>query len=120
LNVRKQARRRATRSSAQHFCASLSGITWAGFDNFFYFFTYEDSRDAFAIPHDLKIMDEVFDLPTGNYRAENAFWKSWSIKDEITRIAPELGVQADRLAKAYDALSETYQASKDGNDIPLA
>src|SRR6476619_932192 len=29
----------------------LSAITWAGFDNFYYFFTYEDSRDAFGIPH---------------------------------------------------------------------
>ncbi len=27
----------------------LSAITWAGFDNFYYFFTHEDSRDAFAI-----------------------------------------------------------------------
>ena len=41
----------------------LSAITWAGFDNFYYFFSYEDSRDAFAIPHDLKIMQEVFTLP---------------------------------------------------------
>ena len=38
----------------------LSAITWAGFDNFYYFFTYEDSRDAFGIPHDLKILKEVF------------------------------------------------------------
>ena len=28
----------------------LSGITWSGFDNFFYLFSYEDSRDAFSIP----------------------------------------------------------------------
>ena len=34
----------------------LSAITWCGFDNFYYFFTYEDSRDAFGIPHDLKIL----------------------------------------------------------------
>ena len=34
----------------------LSAITWCGFDNFYYFFTFEDSRDAFGIPHDLKIL----------------------------------------------------------------
>ena len=29
----------------------LSGITWSGFDNFYYLFTYEDSRDSFGIPY---------------------------------------------------------------------
>ncbi|WBU59435.1 hypothetical protein [Paracoccus albus] len=38
----------------------LSAINWAGFDNFFDFFTHEGSRDSFAIPHDLKILKEVF------------------------------------------------------------
>jgi len=28
----------------------LSGITWSGFNEFYYMFTYEDSRDLFAIP----------------------------------------------------------------------
>ncbi|KAI1323906.1 cytidine deoxycytidylate deaminase family protein [Xylariaceae sp. FL0255] len=41
----------------------LSGITWAGFDNFFYLFTYEDSRDLFAIPYDIEILQEVFRVP---------------------------------------------------------
>jgi len=44
----------------------LSAITWAGFDNFYYFYTYEDSRDAFGIPHDLRILKEVF----GGYSAK--------------------------------------------------
>ena len=38
----------------------LSAITWTGFDNFYYLFSHEDSRDSFAIPHDLKILKEVF------------------------------------------------------------
>lgn len=40
----------------------LSGITWGGWDNFFYLFTYEDTRDAFSIPHDIRILEEVFVL----------------------------------------------------------
>ncbi len=47
----------------------LSAITWAGFDNFYYFFTYEDSRDAFGIPHDLKILKEVFGVEDGELPA---------------------------------------------------
>lgn len=43
----------------------LSAITWAGFDNFFYLFSHENSRDSFAIPHDLRILAEVFSLEDG-------------------------------------------------------
>ena len=61
----------------------MSAITWAGFDNFYYFFSHEDSRDAFAIPHDLKILNEVFGLPPGGYRRQNAFWHSRAIADLV-------------------------------------
>ena len=37
----------------------LSAITWTGFDNFYYLFGYEETRDAFKIPHNLKILYEV-------------------------------------------------------------
>ena len=47
----------------------LSAITWAGFDNFYYLFGYEDTRDAFNIPHDLKILSEVFGIENGAYAA---------------------------------------------------
>lgn len=33
----------------------LSGITWAGFTEFYYLFTYEDSRDLFDIPCQYKL-----------------------------------------------------------------
>ena len=101
----------------------LSAITWTGFDNFWYFFSYEDSRDAFAIPHDLRILKEVFTLDDGRYNAENAFWTSHSLKPAITTLdeprRSALSAQADRIAAAYDAMSATYQASKQDNAIPL-
>ena len=62
----------------------LSAITWTGFDNFYYLFSHEDSRDSFAIPHDLKILKEVFTLDPGGYNAENAYWKSFSIRRRDT------------------------------------
>ncbi|RIK85708.1 MAG: tRNA-specific adenosine deaminase [Hyphomicrobiales bacterium] len=102
----------------------LSAITWAGFDNFHYLFSHEDSRDAFAIPHDLRILKEVFRLEPGGYAAENAYWKSHSLR----RLAERLPEDSERarlrarfaaLSQRYDALSRTYQAAKDGNDIPL-
>lgn len=101
----------------------LSAITWAGFDNFSYLFSHEDSRDAFNIPHDLKILKEVFGLEPGGYRAENAFWKSY----DLARLASEssgprgaaLRDQVERLRSAYAELSESYQASKGAHGIPL-
>jgi tRNA(Arg) A34 adenosine deaminase TadA len=101
----------------------MSAITWAGFDNFYSFFTHEDSRDAFAIPHDLKIMKEVFGLEPGGYRRNNAFWNSFLITEmaesEEEPLRSDLLAQIARIKARYDALSDNYQASKSGNDIPL-
>ena len=102
----------------------LSAITWAGFDNFFYLFGYADTRDAFNIPHDLRILSEVFGVENGGYRRENAFWRSQSIVDLITK-APEadrrrLMAQMETLLKVYAELSSVYQAQKGRTGIPLS
>ena len=101
----------------------LSAITWTGFDNFYYLFSHEDSRDSFAIPHDLKILKEVFTLGPGGYNAENAYWKSFSIR-KLARELPDaersrLEARIGRISSKYDELSAAYQDSKADNDIPL-
>jgi tRNA(Arg) A34 adenosine deaminase TadA len=101
----------------------LSAITWTGFDNFYYLFSHEDSRDSFAIPHDLRILKEVFRLDPGGYNAENAYWKSFALR-RLVRAAPEadrkrLEERIARLERRYDQLSAAYQSGKAGNDIPL-
>jgi len=95
----------------------LSAITWAGFDNFTYLFSHEDSRDAFAIPHDLKILKEVFGLEPGGYRASNAFWKSQRLGDLLEGPGQQARLEAVR--RAYDELSGLYQGGKGANDTPL-
>ncbi|MBB4569625.1 nucleoside deaminase [Rhizobium leucaenae] len=101
----------------------MSAITWAGFDNFYYFFSHEDSRDTFAIPHDLKILKEVFALEPGGYRRQNAFWNSFAVADlvetEAEPLKTALKEQTARIKAAYAALSDRYQATKSDNDIPL-
>jgi tRNA(Arg) A34 adenosine deaminase TadA len=102
----------------------MSAITWAGFDNFFYFFSHEDSRDTFAIPHDLKILKEVFGLEPGGYRRNNAFWNSAWIADLAATAEPieqkvEFSARIDAIKASYAELSEIYQASKSDNAIPL-
>ncbi len=101
----------------------LSAITWAGFDNFYYFFTYEDSRDAFGIPHDLKILEEVFGVDNGGYRRSNEFWTCYSagdlIESEAEPLRTQLREQDQRIRDVYAGLSATYQDSKGSNDIPF-
>ena len=101
----------------------LSAITWAGFDNFFYLFGYEDTRDAFNIPHDLKILQEVFRVEQGDYARENAFWTGRSIASLVAD-APEperqrLKRRIDVLSKTYVELSRVYQTKKGSSNIPL-
>ena len=99
----------------------LSAITWSGFDNFFYLFSHADSRDAFAIPHDLRILKEVFGRE--GYRRDNAFWSAHAIGEMAAALGPPhaaaAGTRIDALRARYAALSERYQRSKAGNAIPL-
>ena len=101
----------------------LSAITWSGFDNFFYFFSHQDSRDSFSIPHDLRILKEVFTLEPGGYRRTNAFWHSEHIPDLITTCdhaaRAEFQARANGIRADYARLSDTYQHGKSQTAIPL-
>ena len=101
----------------------MSAITWAGFDNFYYFYSHEDSRDSFAIPHDLAILKEVFGLDPGGYRRTNEYWTAYAIGDLIDNepepLRTRLREQRDVIRGRYDALSAQYQETKGDNVIPL-
>ena len=104
----------------------LSSITWGGFDNFFYLFTYEDSRDAYGIPHDIVMLDEIFRCPDGSYSEKNKYWSSWSLRDLIASTSPEQQAAFNKrvaaLKKTYADMSDIYQKAKaagTGADVPL-
>lgn len=103
----------------------LSAITWGGYDNFYYLFSHEDSRDSFNIPHDLRILKEVFRLEPGGYAAENQYWKSHNIVQLIDGLdepdRTRLNRRVEKLVEIYAGLSEIYQGNKHlaGGDIPL-
>ena len=102
----------------------LSAITWAGYDNFHYLFSHEDSRDDFAIPHDLRILKEVFRLDPGGYARTNAYWTSAGVMDLIAACGPDekagFLARVDALKRAYAEMSDIYQASKTDSEIPLS
>jgi tRNA(Arg) A34 adenosine deaminase TadA len=101
----------------------MSAITWAGFDNFYYLFSHQDSRDSFAIPHDLRILHEVFGLEPGGYRHSNAYWTAYSIpgliESEDQPLRGDLADEQRRIRDRYARLSQQYQESKSNNAIPL-
>ncbi|KAI5476394.1 hypothetical protein MNV49_007772 [Pseudohyphozyma bogoriensis] len=114
----------------------LSGITWGGFDNHYFLFTYEDTRDTFSIPYDIEIIEEVFRVPVEGetptqlanralYNKSNKFWKAKSVADLVDEL-PEgeekegLRKKVEHVRGLYGKLSETYQSSKGDAGIPLA
>ncbi|RYC64148.1 hypothetical protein CHU98_g2072 [Xylaria longipes] len=118
----------------------LSGITWSGFNNFFYLFTYEDSRDLFSIPYDIEILQEVFRVPAVSaspgskqvegedldarplYNRRNKFFTARSFEDLVGEIAEKHGEaegkkwddEVRRVKALYNELSDTYQKGKKG------
>ncbi|MEM1364311.1 MAG: nucleoside deaminase [Pseudomonadota bacterium] len=98
----------------------LSAITWAGLDNFHYFFSHENSRDMFAIPHDLKILKEVFGLDADGYAKSNAFWQCRDLVADAEALRSAPTEQIAYIRACYAELSASYQAGKDANAIPLA
>jgi len=104
----------------------LSGITWAGFGEFYYLFTYEDSRDLFEIPYDIDILQEVFRVQGQEtaeqverrplYNKTNKFFKARSLADlagDLDREGKEhFEAEIKRVKALYSSLSETYQAGK--------
>jgi tRNA(Arg) A34 adenosine deaminase TadA len=109
----------------------LSGITWAGFDNFSYLFSHQDSAEAFAIPHDIAILRAVYAVPDPDreapaagrdlYNRTNAYFVSTDLAAAVRELADEeLQAQVERISRMYDELSAAYQAGKAERDIPMA
>ncbi len=103
----------------------LGGLTWGGWDNFFYLFSYEDTMDAFSIPHDIRLNEEIWRVKDGEYDHRNRYWCAWHIPALIVGCEPGVRegfrLRVADLSATYAELSAIYQASKgSGAEIPLA
>lgn len=105
----------------------LSGIAWSGFREFYYLFTYEDSRDLFAIPYDIDILQQVFRVQGTEseeqvqgralYNRENKFFTGRSFLDLVEMLETKEErehwlAEIKRVKALYNALSDTYQEGK--------
>ncbi|MEO8756674.1 MAG: nucleoside deaminase [Devosia sp.] len=110
----------------------LSGITWSGFDNFYFLFSHQDSADSFAIPYDIQILKGVYAVPDPDrdtaapdrdlYNRSNAYFTSHDMSHMIgglDRGAKErLTARVDDLTALYADLSAIYQRDKGRLDKP--
>lgn len=101
-----------------------SAIAWSGYDNYYYLFSHEDSRDAFSIGHDLNILKQVFKHDPGGYARKNDYWSAYSLMDLVDKCEEQTRAgfveRLNRVRQIYDELSEIYQSSKaDARNIPL-
>ncbi|KAF2032820.1 hypothetical protein EK21DRAFT_59798 [Setomelanomma holmii] len=105
----------------------LSGITWAGFNEFYYLFTYEDSRDLFSIPYDIDILESVFRVKGDEtdeqvqrralYNRNNKFFTAKSVAEVIGEVQDaqnkaRLMEEMSRIKALYGGLCEVYQEGK--------
>jgi tRNA(Arg) A34 adenosine deaminase TadA len=112
----------------------LSGITWSGFDNFYFLFSHQDSAQSFAIPYDIQILKAVYAVPDPDreaasperdlYNRSNAYFTS---RDMLRMIAgldrsskERLTARVDDLTALYADLSAVYQRDKGKAGIPLS
>ena len=122
-NIKRETKDLIFLSTHEPCSMCLSAIAWAGFREIYYFFSHQDSRDDFQIPHDLKILKELFNLEPGGYNKNNAFLSCNSIIEKISEIAPEnrglLMNEVTEIRNEYEYLSSVYQNDKEKNFIPL-
>ena len=112
----------------------LSGITWSGFDNFYFLFSHQDSADSFAIPYDIQILKAVYAVPDPDrktaapnrdlYNRSNAYFTSHDMSHMIGGLdrgsKERLTARVDDLTALYADLSAIYQRDKGRKGIPLA
>lgn len=97
-------------STHQPCCMCASALAWSGFREILYLFDYESTETDFNIPHDRRMVRELFgcDVP----RPKNAYFSWTSLTAEIELLdpgAPERS-RLSVLRTIYTRLSDVYQS----------
>ena len=88
-----------------------SSIAWSGFDEVYYLFGYEETEDEFNIPHDQKMIKDIFGCKEPKH--DNSYFKMFNMIKEANKFNEEDKKKAlDRyeiIRKKYSVVSEQYQ-----------
>lgn len=109
----------------------MSAITWSGFNELHYMFTFEDSKDKFQIPYDIDIYKHVFQVKGKNeteqeleekplYNRHNKYFDAYSFSELVEKLdesdKAEYTQKIRDLNVEYNQLSNTYQESAKNNE----
>lgn len=90
----------------------LSALAWSGFKSVYFLFGYEETRDDFDIPDDIRILKEIFRCTRPSRKSSYLDMKSIM---EIIHDLPVKGIYLDRISilkKKYIHLSGEYFSQK--------
>lgn len=90
-------------------CMCASAIAWGGFPEVWYLFGYEQTGADFNIPHDQKMIRDIFGSTEPN--PDNSYYRMRSLVDLIPSLADEAKAREryERVRGQYAELSAIYQ-----------
>ena len=89
-------------------CMCASAIAWSGFPELFYLFGYENTSKDFHIPHDQKMIRELFHCTSP--AEDSSYYTSRPIMGLCD--TPEAAARFERIKNLYAELSAVYQAGE--------
>ncbi len=91
----------------------LSALAWSGFPRVYFFFGYEQTEGDFHIPHDLRMLDEIFHCRKP--ARKSSFLEMTPLFDLMPGLPDPDAARArcERIRRAYVDVSAVYQAIKD-------
>jgi len=95
-------------------CMCTSSLAWSGFDEVYYLFGYESTGEDFNIPHDQKMIRDIFGCKEPNH--DNSYFKMHSMIKEANNFNEEEKKKAldryEKIRKEYAIVSEQYQSGE--------
>lgn len=96
-------------------CMCASAIAWSGFPRLYYLFGYENTSRDFNIPHDQKMIRELFHCAAP--AEDSSYYASSSIMSLAGELPDPAACEAaakrfEKLKRVYAELSSVYQAGE--------
>lgn len=93
----------------------ISALAWSGFKEIYYFFGYEHTKEDFNIPHDLKMLKEVFGCdhptPSNHYYTKRSVLEMLKSLEDFPGKA-DLEARAAAIKDGYARMSRIYQSGE--------
>jgi len=93
----------------------LSALAWSGFPLVYFLFSYDETRDDFEIPDDLKILHQIFKCPKPERKSD--YLEMFSIlellKDMPVHQSSRMLERINDIKDIYLEMSNIYQEKKD-------